>query len=380
MHGMDRLKGAYSLVLSSPSKLIAVRDVYGFRPLCFGKKSDGAYVVASESCALDAVGATFIRDVEPGEIVVFSEEGVRSIRSHCNRAKQSLCVFEYIYFARPDSVIDGISVHEARVRAGEFLAEDSPVDADIVIGVPDSGLDAAIGYSKKSGIPYEIGFIKNKYVGRTFISPNQERRENGVRIKLNPIPSVVKGKRVVMIDDSIVRGTTSARIVRLLREAGASEVHMRVSAPPFLNPCYYGTDIDSQRAPDRLPSYSGGNCTDPRCGFAWIPERGKSRTDCQRRQAVPIVLPALTGNIPLPLLKICRAIGLNRKFPKRREALLMRNSPEETGRKRTNREITKGTVNFMKNSYSRSYAAAGVDITAGIPGGGADEGAHRKNT
>ena len=245
-HSMDRLKGAYSLVLSSPSKLIAVRDVYGFRPLCFGKKSDGAYVVASESCALDAVGATFIRDVEPGEIVVFSEEGVRSIRSHCNRAKKSLCVFEYIYFARPDSVIDGISVHEARVRAGEFLAEDSPVDADIVIGVPDSGLDAAIGYSKKSGIPYEIGFIKNKYVGRTFISPNQERRENGVRIKLNPIPSAVKGKRVVMIDDSIVRGTTSARIVRLLREAGASEVHMRVSAPPFLNPCYYGTDIDSR--------------------------------------------------------------------------------------------------------------------------------------
>lgn len=245
-HSMDRLEGAYSLVLSSPSKLIAVRDAYGFRPLCFGRKSDGAFVVASESCALDAVGAAFVRDVEPGEIVVFSEEGVHSIRSHCNQKKKSLCIFEYIYFARPDSVIDGISVHEARVRAGEFLAEDYPVDADIVIGVPDSGLDAAIGYSKKSGIPYEIGFIKNKYVGRTFISPNQERRENGVRIKLNPIPSVVKGKRVVLIDDSIVRGTTSARIVRLLREAGAYEVHMRVSAPPFLNPCYYGTDIDSR--------------------------------------------------------------------------------------------------------------------------------------
>ncbi len=243
---MRRLRGAYSLVIMSPSKLIAVRDENGFRPLCYGKRSDGSYIVASESCALDSVGATFVRDVEPGEIIVFSKDGVRSIRDHCGKCARSMCVFEYIYFARPDSVIDGYSVHSARVRAGEYLAEDFPVDADIVIGVPDSGLDAAIGYSRKSGIPYGIGFIKNKYIARTFISPGQSSREDKVKIKLNPIADNIRGKRVIMIDDSIVRGTTSKRIVGLLRDAGATEVHMRVSAPPFINPCYYGTDIDSR--------------------------------------------------------------------------------------------------------------------------------------
>lgn len=243
---MDRLKGAYSLVVMSPSKLIAVRDEHGFRPLCYGKTTDGRYIVASESCALDAVGAQFIRDIKPGEIVVFDKNGVRTIEDHCNKKPCTLCVFEYIYFARPDSIIDGCCVHSARVRAGAFLALQHPVQADVVIGVPDSGLDAAIGYSKQSGIPYGIGFIKNKYIGRTFIAPGQKNREDKVRIKLNPIPDTVRGKRIVMIDDSIVRGTTSARIVKLLREAGASEIHMRVSAPPFLNPCYYGTDIDSR--------------------------------------------------------------------------------------------------------------------------------------
>ena len=243
---MDKLKGAYSLVVMSPSKLIAVRDEHGFRPLCYGKTSDGRYIVASESCALDAVGAQFIRDIKPGEIVVFDKNGVRTIEDHCNKKPCTLCVFEYIYFARPDSIIDGCCVHSARVRAGAFLALQHPVQADVVIGVPDSGLDAAIGYSKQSGIPYGIGFIKNKYIGRTFIAPGQKNREDKVRIKLNPIPDTVRGKRIVMIDDSIVRGTTSARIVKLLREAGASEIHMRVSAPPFLNPCYYGTDIDSR--------------------------------------------------------------------------------------------------------------------------------------
>lgn len=242
---MYRLAGAYSMIVMSPSKLIAVRDEHGFRPLCYGRTEDGRYVVASESCALDSVGAGFIRDLEPGEILVFEKGGVRSIRTHCGREKKSLCIFEYIYFARPDSVIDGCSVHSARVRAGEFLAAQHPVDADIVIGVPDSGLDAALGYARASGIPYGIGFIKNKYIGRTFIAPGQQSREDKVRIKLNPIADTVRGKRVVMIDDSIVRGTTSARIVKLLREAGAAEIHMRVSAPPFLNPCYYGTDIDS---------------------------------------------------------------------------------------------------------------------------------------
>lgn len=243
---MDRLKGAYSLVIMSPSKLIAARDENGFRPLCYGKTADGRYVVASESCALDSVGAEFIRDVEPGEIVVFDKNGVRSITLHCNKKPCSLCVFEYIYFARPDSILEGCSVHNARMRAGAFLALEHPVQADVVIGVPDSGIDAAIGYSKQSGIPYELGFIKNKYIGRTFIVSGQESREDKVKIKLNPISHVVKNKRVVLIDDSIVRGTTSARIVKLLREAGAKEIHMRVSAPPFINPCYYGTDIDSR--------------------------------------------------------------------------------------------------------------------------------------
>lgn len=241
---MNTLDGAYSLVLMSPQKLLCARDPYGFRPLCYGKTKDGIYVVASESCALTAVGAEFIRDVEPGEILIFSKDGITSRREHCNTKKKALCVFEYIYFARPDSVIDGRSVHGARITAGENLAKTHPVEADIVIGVPDSGLDAALGYSRASGIPYEIGLIKNKYIGRTFIEP--EDRFNQVMIKLSAVQEVVKDKRIVLIDDSIVRGTTSRRIVSLLKNAGAKEVHMRVSAPPFLFPCYYGTDIDSQ--------------------------------------------------------------------------------------------------------------------------------------
>lgn len=200
----------------------------------------------SESCALDAIGAKFERDIQPGEIVVADKDGVRSITSHCGKKEKRLCVFEFIYFARPDSVIDGSSVQTARQRAGAFLALDHPVQADIVVGVPDSGLDAALGYARQSGIPYGMGFIKNKYVGRTFISPSQAMRESEVNIKLNPIRSVVEGKRVVLVDDSIVRGTTSRRIVKLLRDAGAKEVHMRISAPPFVDACYYGTDIDDR--------------------------------------------------------------------------------------------------------------------------------------
>ena len=243
---MDRLVGAYSLVISSPSKLIAVRDPHGFRPLCMGRLKDGSVVFASESCGLDAVGASFERDILPGEIVVADKNGVKSDRSHCGIAPRRLCVFEFIYFARPDSVIDGSSVHVARQRAGAFLALEHPVQADIVIGVPDSGLDAAMGYARQSGIPYGMGFIKNKYIGRTFISPTQDMRENEVNIKLNPIRSVVEGKRVVLIDDSIVRGTTCRRTIDLLRKAGAKEIHMRVSAPPFVSECYYGTDIDDK--------------------------------------------------------------------------------------------------------------------------------------
>ena len=243
---MYSLEGAYSLILMSSTKMIAARDPYGFRPLCYGQMSDGAYVIASESCALTAVGAEFVRDVLPGEILVFSESGVESRKEHCDKQKRKTCIFEYIYFARPDSVIDGVSVSKSRVRAGEILAGNYPADADIVIGVPDSGLEAALGFSRASGIPYGIGLIKNKYIGRTFISPGQNERMDQVRIKLSPVKNVIEGKRVVLIDDSIVRGTTSKRIVKLLRDAGAKEIHMRISAPPFLHPCYYGTDIDSE--------------------------------------------------------------------------------------------------------------------------------------
>lgn len=243
---MNILEGAYSLVLMSPQKLILARDPYGFRPLCFGKTADGIYVAASESAALSAVGAEFIRDVAPGEIVVFDGENVISRTEHCNEKPKKLCSFEYIYFSRPDSVVDGISVHKARFRAGEILAQSHPAQADIVIGVPDSGLDAALGFSHRSGIPYTIGLIKNKYIGRTFISPGQSTRLEGVKIKLAAIEENVRGKRVVLVDDSIVRGTTSGRIVKLLRDAGAKEIHMRISSPPFLHPCYYGTDIDSE--------------------------------------------------------------------------------------------------------------------------------------
>ena len=227
---MNLLEGAYSLVLLSSTKMIAARDPFGFRPLCYGQMPDGAYVVASESCALSAVGAKFIRDLLPGEILVFRQKDVISRKEHCRKQKKRTCIFEYIYFARQDSVIDGVSVHKSRMKAGELLAESYPAEADIVIGVPDSGMDAALGYANKSGIPYGIGLIKNKYIGRTFISPGQNERLDQVRIKLSPVKNVINGKR----------------IVKLLRDAGAKEIHMRISAPPFLHPCYYGTDIDSE--------------------------------------------------------------------------------------------------------------------------------------
>lgn len=241
---MTRLKGAYSLVVMSPRKMVAARDPQGFRPLCLGKIGDSD-VIASESCAIAAAGGEFVRDIAPGEIVLIDAQGVHSITTHCGQPS-GMCVFEYVYFARPDSVIEGVSVHTARRRAGAFLAQEQPIEADVVIGVPDSGLDAALGYSQESGIPYGIGFLKNKYIGRTFIQPSQQLRENTVRIKLNPIADVVRGKRVILVDDSIVRGTTSRQIVQLLREAGATEVHFRSSSPKFVYPCYFGTDIDSR--------------------------------------------------------------------------------------------------------------------------------------
>ena len=244
---MKKIKGAYSLIVMSPRKLIGARDPFGFRPLCIGKR-DNTYILASETCALDTVGATFVRDVEPGEIVTISpEKGIESDRSMCIPKEQhARCVFEYIYFARPDSYIDGMSVYNSRILAGKFLAMDSPVEADIVVGVPESGNCAALGYAMQSGIPYGQAFVKNSYVGRTFIKPKQKNRESSVQVKLNALRDAVAGKRVIMIDDSIVRGTTSDRIVRMLREAGAKEVHMRVSSPPFLWPCYFGTDVPAR--------------------------------------------------------------------------------------------------------------------------------------
>lgn len=241
---MKVIRGAYSLVVMSATKLIAARDPQGFRPLCMGRIG-GDVVFASESCALAAAGAVFERDIAPGEVVVATREGVFSY-PWGQKAPRGLCVFELIYFARPDSVIDGISVHEARLRAGRLLYRSHPVEADVVIGAPDSGLDAALGYARESGIPYGIGLIKNKYIGRTFIQPAQDQRRDSVRIKLNAVRSTVEGRRVIMVDDSIVRGTTSSRVVRILREAGAKEVHVIFAAPPFRHPCYFGTDIDSE--------------------------------------------------------------------------------------------------------------------------------------
>ncbi len=245
-HAMGKIKGAYSLIVMSPRKLIGARDPFGFKPLCIGKR-DNAYILASETCALDTINAEYIRDVEPGEIVTITEQGIVSDRSLClSKEKEARCVFEYIYFARPDSTIDGTSVYHSRIMAGRYLAMDEPVEADVVVGVPESGNAAALGYSLQSGIPYGTAFVKNSYVGRTFIKPKQSNRESSVRVKLNVLQEAVKGKRVIMIDDSIVRGTTSGRIVNMLREAGATEVHVKISSPPFLYECYFGTDIPSR--------------------------------------------------------------------------------------------------------------------------------------
>ena len=251
---MKKIQGAYSIVIMSPRKLIAARDPYGFRPLVIGKR-DNAWVIASETCALETIGAKFIRDVRPGEIVTIKGDGqLYSDTSMClPKEKEARCIFEYIYFARPDSHMDGVSVYQSRIMAGKYLAMDSPVEADVVVGVPESGNAAAMGYAMDSGIPYGTAFVKNSYVGRTFIRPKQSSRESSVRIKLNAMTEAVKGKRVIMIDDSIVRGTTSDRIVGMLKEAGATEVHVRISSPPFLWPCYFGTDIPVR---DQLIAYN----------------------------------------------------------------------------------------------------------------------------
>lgn len=241
---VEKVHGAYSLLIMSKDKLIAVRDSHGFRPLCIGSYN-GSYVIASESAAFDTIGATFIRDVEPGEIVVFDEGGLKSFKK--KSSKKSLCVFEFVYFARPDSTIDQVSVYQTRWEAGTILAREHPVDADLVVAVPDSGNVAAIGFSDASHIPMGMGLIKNRYIGRTFIQPSQRMRSLGVRLKLSPLRDLIKGKRIVLVDDSIVRGTTMGQIVRMLKDCGAREVHVRISSPPITHSCYFGIDTSTRK-------------------------------------------------------------------------------------------------------------------------------------
>ncbi|WP_456435557.1 amidophosphoribosyltransferase [Thermovibrio ammonificans] len=262
MDALSQLKGAYSLLVMTNKKLIAIRDPWGFRPLCMGELN-GSLVFASETCAFDLIGAKYVRDVEPGEVVMIEKGEMKSFRiPGSESARRSQCIFEFVYFARPDSQIFGRSVYQVRKEFGRRLARENPVEADIVIPVPDSGVVPALGYSQESGIPFELGLIRNHYVGRTFIKPQQKMRDIGVKVKLNPVPGLLKGKRVVVIDDSIVRGTTSRKIVRMLREAGAKEVHMRISSPPTKWPCYFGIDT-----PTREQLIASSNTVDEICSY-----------------------------------------------------------------------------------------------------------------
>ena len=243
---LNKVKGGFAYLLMTEDAMIAALDPNGFRPLAIGQMKNGAYVVASETCALEVVGAEFLRDVHPGEVVIINDEGLR-IETYTQDTQLAICSMEYIYFARPDSNINGVNVHTARKNMGKNLAEEAPIEADMVVGVPNSSLSAASGYAEASGIPYEIGLIKNQYIARTFIQPTPELREQGVRMKLSAVRGVVEGKKIVMVDDSIVRGTTSRRIVRLLKEAGAKEVHVRIASPPLKYPCFYGIDIQTRK-------------------------------------------------------------------------------------------------------------------------------------
>ena len=293
-----KMKGAYSIVVMSPRKLIGARDPYGFKPLCIGKR-DNAYVLASESCALDTIGAEFIRDVNPGEIVTITKDGIQSDCDLClPKEKTARCIFEYIYFARPDSEIDGVGVYHSRIQAGRYLAQDSPVEADLVVGVPESGNAAALGYSLESGIPYGTAFVKNGYVGRTFIKPTQEERESSVHLKLSVLESVVKGKRIVLVDDSIVRGTTIANLIHMLKEAGAKEVHVRISSPPFLHPCYFGTDVPSN---DQLIAAS--HSTEEIRKMIGADSLGYMQTDYLEGMAggLPLCKACFDGNYPMDI-------------------------------------------------------------------------------
>lgn len=297
---MRKLHGAYAIVLLTATGLYAFRDPNGIRPLSIGTLADGrGWVIASETCGLDAVGARFLRDVEPGEIVRIDEKGLHSEQG-IEPGKRASCIFEYVYFARPDSVIDGEVVYQARRRMGQILAQEAPVGADLVLGVPDSGVPAALGYAQQSGIPYSDGIVKNRYVGRTFIQPTQEMRQMGIRIKLNPLPSVIKGKRLVVIDDSIVRGNTSKKLVEMLRAAGAAEVHLRIVSPEVMWPCYYGIDTDTR---DQLIS---ANMThDETCAFigcdslAFISLQGLRAAICSEHDGYCEA--CFTGEYPVPV-------------------------------------------------------------------------------
>lgn len=283
----QKLKGGYALVIMSPRKLIGVRDPLGLKPLCLGKRGD-SYILASESCALTAVDAEFIRDIMPGEIVTIKKDGIHS-DCRLTQKERAHCIFEYIYFARLDSTLDGINIYDARVRAGRALAASHPADADLVIGVPDSGLAAATGYAQASNLPFALAFHKNSYVGRTFIKPTQSERESAVHMKLSVLESVVKDKRLVLIDDSIVRGTTIAGLINMLKHAGAKEVHVRISSPPFLYPCYYGTDVPSN---DQLIASS--HTTDQICAAIGADSLGYMKIEDFKQ---------MTGD--LPLCKAC---------------------------------------------------------------------------
>ena len=306
-NAMLKIKGAYSLVVMSPRKLIGARDPFGFKPLCIGKR-DNTYFLSSETCALDTVGAEFVRDVLPGEVVTITSKGIESDTSLCQK-NTARCIFEYIYFARPDSKIDGMGVYESRINAGRILAKTHPVDADLVVGVPESGNPAALGFSLESGIPYGNAFIKNNYVGRTFIKPKQAQRESSVKVKLNVLKEAVAGKRVVMIDDSIVRGTTSARIVSLLKNSGAKEVHVRISSPPFKHPCYFGTDIPSE---DQL--IATGKTVDEICKIIGADSLGYLEVDRLSEMicgGTGFCDACFTGNYPMdpPTRDICGQMG-----------------------------------------------------------------------
>lgn len=292
----EKIKGAYALVVMSPRKLIGVRDPYGLKPLCIGKRRN-AYVLASESCALTSVGAEFVRDVEPGEIVAITRNGIFSDKSMAEK-KHAHCVFEYIYFARLDSTMDGVRIYDARIRGGKSLAKSYPVDADLVTGVPESGIPAAKGYSEESGIPFGFAFYKNSYIGRTFIKPTQKERESSVHLKLSVLESAVRGKRIVLVDDSIVRGTTIKNLIRMLKEAGALEVHVRISSPPFLYPCYFGTDV-----PSNNELIASTNSTEEICGLIGADSLGYMKIDYLEGMAggLPLCKACFTGDYPMEI-------------------------------------------------------------------------------